>query len=282
MGLLPGRRVCVGVLVAILIGLTAGGIAYASNVPAITLVPPSPAEGQTLTTNSVQFAFTYNRRPNATKSLTCDLSGPTSSSGPCDAPVADGKLGSSSGASYTGLADGSYTFTATLALTDGGTASVVRHFTVGVCTGSEDFSEFPEFSQPTTFSGGTIDDPYGPAGGVVVQGSFLNGGFADGAHVLFSGLTLSSFRLSFTNPVGSVQVDAQDALTGMATTITLTAYDASNSSLGSDQAIDPDNSVSTLAVGSSTNNIKSFTVATNDPNQFPFGVQFTNIVWACA
>jgi hypothetical protein len=153
---------------------------------------------------------------------------------------------------------------------------------VGVCTGSEDFSEFPEFSQPTTFSGGTIDDPYGPAGGVVVQGSFLNGGFGDGAHVLFSGLTLSSFRLSFTNPVGSLQVDAQDAVTGIATTITLTAYDASKSVVGSDQAIDPDNSVNTLAVGSATNNIKSFTVETNDPNQFPFGVQFTNMVWGCA
>jgi hypothetical protein len=266
MRLLPGGRARVGVLVAILIGLTAGGIASASNAPAITFVPPSPAEGQTLTTSSVQFAFTYNRRPNATKSLTCELSGPTSSSGPCDTPVADGRFGSSSGASYSGLADGSYTFTATLALTDGGTTSVVRHFTVGVCTGKEDFSEFPEFSQPTTFSGGTIDDPYGPAGGVVVQGSFLNGGFADGAHVLFSGLTLSSFRLSFTNPVGSVQLDAQDALTGTATTITLTAYDASNSVVGSDQAIDPDNSVNTLSVTSATNNVKSFTVETNDPN----------------
>jgi hypothetical protein len=276
------RKLLAAVLVAVAAGVLAA-VASASSAPAITLVSPSPTEGQTLTTNSVQFAFSYNRKPNATQSLICDLSGPTPSSGPCDTPVAQGKFGSTSGASYSGLADGSYTFTVTLHLTDGGTTSAERHFTVAVCTGSEDFSEFPEFSQPTTFSGGTIDTAYGPAGGVVVQGSFLNGGFPNGAHVMFSGLTLDSFRLSFTNPVGSVQLDAQDAVTGIATTITLTAFDASNSVVGSDDAIDPDNSVNTLSVASPSNNtIKYFTVETNDPNQFPFGVQFTNIVWACA
>jgi hypothetical protein len=276
------RKLLAGVMVAVAAGVLAA-FGSASNAPAIAFVsPPSPSEGQTLTTNSVQFAFTYNRKPKATQSLNCDLSGPTSSSGPCDTPVADGKFGSSSGASYSGLADGSYTLTVTLTLTDGSTTSVVRHFTVAVCTGSEDFSEFPEFSQPTTFSGGTIDSAYGPAGGVVVQGSFLNGGFPDGAHVLFSGLTLNSFQLSFTNPVGSLQLDAQDGLTGTATTITLTAFDASNAVVGSDQAIDPDNSVNTLSVASSSDNITYFTVETNDPNVFPFGVEFTNIVWACA
>jgi hypothetical protein len=276
------RKLLAGVLVAVAAGLLAA-VASASNAPAITLVsPPSPTEGQTLATNSVQFAFTYNRKPNATQSLTCDLSGPTSSSGPCDTPVTNGKLGSSSGASYSGLADGSYTFTVTLTLEDGGTTSAVRHFTVGVCTGSEDFSEFPEFSQPSTFSGGTIDTPYGPAGGVVVQGSFLNGGFANGAHVLFSGLASNSFQLSFTNPVGSLHLDGQDGVTGIATTITLTAFDASNAVVGSDHATDPDNSVNTLSVASATNNIKYFTVETNDPNAFPFGVEFTNIAWSCA
>jgi len=276
------RKLSAGVVVAAAAGVLAAGAA-GSNAPAVAFVsPPSPTEGQTLKTDSVQFAFTYNRQPKATESLLCDLSGPTSSSGPCDSPVADGKFASSSGASYSGLADGAYTFTVTLTLTDGGTASVVRHFTVAVCTGSEDFSEFPEFSQPTTFSGGTIDDPYGPAGGVIVQGSFLNGGFANGAHVLFSGLTRNSFQLSFTNPVGAVQLDAQSTVTGIATTVTLTGYDAANALVGSDQATDPDNSVNTLSVASSTNNITHFTVTTNDPNPFPFGVEFTNIVWACA
>src|SRR5262249_44407055 len=65
------------------------------------------------------------------------------------------------------------------------------------CAGSENFSEFPELSMPTTFSGGTIDTPYGvqPAG-VLVQGSIYNGDFPPGTHVLFSGLTLRSFQLS--------------------------------------------------------------------------------------
>jgi hypothetical protein len=72
------------------------------------------------------------------------------------------------------------------------------------------------------------------------------------------------------------------SLTGTATTITLTAFDASNSVVGSDHATDPDNSVNTLSVGSATNNIKYFTVQTNDPNVFPFGVEFTNIAWSCA
>ena len=276
------RMLLAGVLLAVAAGVLVAA-ASASNGAAIAIVsPPSPTEGQTLATSSVQVAFTYDRKPSATRSLICQLSGPTSSSGPCDAPVAHGKFGSSSGASYSGLADGSYMLTVTLTLTDGGTASVVRHFTVAVCSGSEDFSASPEFSQPSTFSGGTIDSTYGPAGGVVVQGSFLNGGFANGAHVLFSGLASNSFQLGFTNAVGSVHVDAQDGVTGIATTITLTAFDASNSVVGSDQAVDPDNGVNTLSVASSTNNIKYFTVQTNDPYAFPWGVQFTNIVWGCA
>src|SRR5262249_24765516 len=150
------------------------------------------------------------------------------------------------------------------------------------CAGSENFSEFAEFSQPTTFSGGTIDTAYGPAGGIAVQGSFFNGDFPTGTHVLFSGLTLGSFQLTFTNPVGSLSLDAQDNLGGVATTITLTAYDSSNAVVASDHATDPDNSAVMLAVHSSSNNIDHFTVSTSDPQQFPFGVDFTNIVWACA
>jgi hypothetical protein len=152
------------------------------------------------------------------------------------------------------------------------------------CAGREDFSEFPEFSAPTTFSGGTIDDPYGPAGGVVVQGSFLAGGFAAGAHVLFSGLNSDSFQLSFTNPTGSVRLDASDGDKDKPTTITLTAYDASNAVVGTDQFSDPDNTVQTLTVTSATNNIKYFTVTTDDAInfEFPNGVEFTNMVWRCA
>src|SRR4051794_32596097 len=114
------------VAAAVLVGVVAGSASAASTV---AFVSPSPVEGATLTSNSASFAFTYNKKPNATRTLTCALSGPTSSSGPCDAPVASGS-GSRSGKSYSGLANGAYTLTVSLALTDGGTASATRNFTV--------------------------------------------------------------------------------------------------------------------------------------------------------
>ena len=112
-----------------LVALVAVTVAWAAS-PAITFVPPSPAEGATLTTNAVKVAFTYNRIPNATVSLVCALAGPTSSSGGCDPPTAFGDKGSQSGKSYIGLVSGSYTFTASLTLEDGGTASATLDFTV--------------------------------------------------------------------------------------------------------------------------------------------------------
>jgi hypothetical protein len=118
---------------AVLVGF---GAAFASaatkpNSPTITIT--SPTEGQTLTSSSVSVAFTYNRTPKQTKTLTCALSGPTSFPAvACDAPTAIPGDGSQSGKSYSGLANGSYTFTARLTLGDGGTASATRHFTVNV------------------------------------------------------------------------------------------------------------------------------------------------------
>ncbi len=100
------------------------------NGPAVMFVSPSPSEGATVTSDTVSFAFTYNKKPNATQTLTCSLAGPTSSTGACDAPVADGTKGSKSGMSYSGLANGSYTLTVSLTLTDGGTASASRSFTI--------------------------------------------------------------------------------------------------------------------------------------------------------
>jgi len=144
--------------------------------------------------------------------------------------------------------------------------------------GSENFSAFAEFSQPTTFAGGTIDTAYGTQGAIYIQGSVLQGGFADGAHVLYTGDDVASFHLTFSVAVGSVSVVAQSAVLGQATTETLTAYDASNSVVGSNQASDPDNSVNTLTVTSATNNIKSFTVATDASLGGP---EFTDIVWTC-
>src|SRR5262249_62086371 len=84
--------------------------------------PPSPAEGATLTTSSVSFAFSYNRKPNQVGNVSCTLSGPTAKSGCASATTA----------SYSGLANGDYAFTVSLTLTDGGTASATRQFTVNV------------------------------------------------------------------------------------------------------------------------------------------------------
>src|SRR6187551_2841338 len=112
--------------------VTALASAGPGNRPALTVISPSPTDGATLTSDTVSFAFTYNRKPSETGTLTCSLSGPTSSTGACDAPTALGKKDSQSGKSYSGLANGSYTFTASLTLTDGGTASATRQFTVNV------------------------------------------------------------------------------------------------------------------------------------------------------
>ena len=98
--------------------------------PAITFVSPSPAENATVTSSSVTLWFTYNRTTKQTKTLSCTLSGPTSSSGSCQGPDPFGTEGSQSSNSYSGLANGSYTFTVALTLTDGGTASATRHFSV--------------------------------------------------------------------------------------------------------------------------------------------------------
>ena len=129
-----GRRSVLGASVSVIgIAVLTVGLAISAQAalakPAITLVAPSPAAGAVLTGGGVSFAFTYNRTPKQTKSLTCTLAGPTASSGPCTAPSA-ASGGSSSGKSYSGLANGSYTFTVALRLGDGGSASVSRQFTV--------------------------------------------------------------------------------------------------------------------------------------------------------
>lgn len=274
------RRLAVGVVVMIAAGALAG-FAAANNRPAITFVsPPSPTEGQTVTTSSVQFAFTYNRQPKATASLECDLSGPTSSSGPCDTPVSSGKQQSSSGASYSSLANGGYTFTVTLTLTDGGTTTAVRHFTVNACTaGSENFSEDADGSQPTTFSGGTIDSAgYADLGGIYIEDTDWFGFFAPGTHILFGGFTTTPVQLSFTQAVDSVQLQAQSNDYGDALTVTLTGYDASNNVVDSDSQT-VSSAAPTLNISSTTNSIKYFTVATSDP--FGNGVGFSNINWGC-
>jgi hypothetical protein len=151
------------------------------------------------------------------------------------------------------------------------------------CTaGSENFSEDADGSMPTTFAGGTIDGPYGTqvgsgTPGVLINGVEFLGDFAAGAHVLYTGQTATAFGLTFTNAVNSVQLDAESDSLG-ALTLTLDAYDASNTLVGSDaQTV---TNLATLSVSSTSDNIKSFTVQTSDPAQL--GLAFTNIVWGCS
>ena len=146
--------------------------------------------------------------------------------------------------------------------------------------GSENFSAFAEFSQPTTFAGGTIDTAYGPSGGVYIRGSLITGAFPDGTHVLYPGSGATPFRLTFTTAVNSVTLDAEPITVDLET-ITVTAYDASNTILGGNtvtlqQTSGPQKA--TLSVSSTSNNIKYFTIDTSDR----LGVIFTNIVWGCA
>jgi hypothetical protein len=135
MGHASRKALFFAITTALAVGLAAASPAAAMK-PTITFAAPSPAEGATLSSDAVSFAFGYNKKPNATAALSCVLSGPTSSSDACDAPVASGKKGSRSGTSYRALANGSYALTVTLTLTDGGKASATRHFTVDVPPGS--------------------------------------------------------------------------------------------------------------------------------------------------
>jgi hypothetical protein len=145
--------------------------------------------------------------------------------------------------------------------------------------GSEDFSDDAEFSQPTTFSGGTIDTAYGFLGNIRIQPDSWDGGFAAGTHLVWTGFGVNSFQLTFTNAVGSVTVEAQSE-TFQPTTDTLTAFDASDNVVGTDSAVDPENSTNTLTVTSASDNIKYFTIATDDDEAFQ-GIGFSNIVWTC-
>jgi hypothetical protein len=143
--------------------------------------------------------------------------------------------------------------------------------------GSEDFSGFNSGNQPTTFSGGTIDTAYGPGGGVRIEGvTVSSGGWVMGTHLLLSGASVNSFRLTFTKAVGSVHLEAVDG----SGNLTLTGYDAANAVVASDtepsSAGPPPNAVS-LSISSAANTIKSFTIATSQVT----AVAFTNIVWTC-
>lgn len=135
MGSLVRKLLLVTVAAAMLVGFVAtfASAAAKPNNPRITFTDPA-SDGGLLTTGAVQ--FTYNRIPNATKSLTCATSGPNgyASSG-CTTPQAGAKGASTASSQpYVGVTQGSYTFTVTLTLTDGGTTSATVHFRIPLFT----------------------------------------------------------------------------------------------------------------------------------------------------
>jgi hypothetical protein len=148
------------------------------------------------------------------------------------------------------------------------------------CTaGSENFSDDALGSQPTAFAGGTIDGPYAEFSGVQLTTGAISGWSAN-QRILNAGNTVGPFRLTFTNAVRSVQLEAISD-TFLAATLTLTAYDASNAIVDTDTYTQVGSNpvpVGTLSVSSTTNNIKYFTLVTTTSS----GIVLTNIVWDCA
>jgi hypothetical protein len=155
--------------------------------------------------------------------------------------------------------------------------------------GSENFSSYDAGSQPATFLGGTIDpSSYAPGnpipnggwgGSILVAGPYFNG-FANDTHFLFTGVGQNSAKLTFTNPVKSVQLQAENDKTGITTNLTLTGYDASGNVVAHDTESDVATGAEsvTLNITSQSSNIKYFTIATDDPNVY--GLGFTNLVWS--
>ncbi len=144
---------------------------------------------------------------------------------------------------------------------------------VSTCTaGSENFSSYSPGDEPTTFggaAGGTIDTAY--TGGVLLPIAGFPG------NVLFSGHELNSFHLTFNNPVGSVQLKAESNYYGAPTNLTLTAYKTSGS-VDTDTATQVGQMYRTLSVTSTSDDIESFTIATDDTY---WGIFISDIVWAC-
>ena len=96
-----------------------------------------------------------------------------------------------------------------------------------------------------------------------------------------AGTRWNSFQLTFTDAVPSVQLDVGSNGWDHDTHVTLTGYDASNAVVGTDSVTQPAYAPSVhLSVASASNNVKYFTIATDDP--FQLGLLLDNIVWGCA
>jgi hypothetical protein len=162
-------------------------------------------------------------------------------------------------------------------------------------SGSENFSEDPVGSTPTTFSWGTVDAAdYSPGNGVntatsggtggaiLASGPYFNG-FAAGIHFLFTGWGQNSAKLTFNNAVKSVSLQAENNKTGITVHLTLTGYDADGHVVASDTQTDVATGVESvpLSITSSSHNIKSITISTEENvDGTHYGLGFTNIAWS--
>jgi hypothetical protein len=115
-------------LMGSVIGLLVLAPSASASQTLISFVEPSPSEGASVGVD-VEFAFTINRTARSVRSLSCDLSGPSASSVPCDPVIEIDRKLSASGVTYTGLAAGTYTLTVSPA-SGGGIDPVSRTFIV--------------------------------------------------------------------------------------------------------------------------------------------------------
>jgi hypothetical protein len=146
--------------------------------------------------------------------------------------------------------------------------------------GSEAFSGDAVDSQPTTFSGGTIDTAYGSPDDGTSPGVVTAQGIGFAGNALFTGFDASVFKLTFTDAVASVQLDAESNFIGAQTALNLTGFDAANNPIDAQSANQPafTEVPSILSVDSTSNSIKYFMVATSDSAG---GLYFSNITWGC-
>jgi hypothetical protein len=163
-------------------------------------------------------------------------------------------------------------------------------------SGSENFSKDQVGDTPATFSGGTIDPSdyatgenapgfvpgatvnNGGTGGSILQSDYYFTPFGAGSHFLFTGWGQNTAKLTFTNGVQSVSVEAESNKTQYPTDLTLTGYDAKSNVVMSSTGHDAGSEAVTLSITSASHNIKSIAITTNDPGTY--GLGFTNLVWS--
>jgi hypothetical protein len=132
-------RLFVTVLAAVVAVFIVASVAGAGlGKPVITFVSPSPDDGATVASSTVQYAFTINRASKQILAISCAVSGPTSWSGKCFAPKSLPGNTSTSGVVLSKLRNGRYTFDAKLYLSDGNVVAATRVFAVAATKAESD------------------------------------------------------------------------------------------------------------------------------------------------